>query len=55
MNEREQALERIEVEVSSREERERRERAQQRQEIERDSQIDWRSYERRSIPNRWRA
>ncbi len=44
----------IEV-VASRQERERRERAQAHQVIAQDSMLDWRSYERRTIPNRWRV
>ncbi len=55
MSEQERALERIEVEVNTRQERERRERAEHLRQIEQDAEIDWRSYERRSIPNRWRA
>ncbi len=55
MSEREQVPERIEVEVSTRQERERREQAEHLQQIQRDNEIDWRSYERRNVPNRWRA
>ncbi len=55
MSEQERVLERVDVEVSTREQRERRERAEHKREIDQDSEIDWRSYERRSIPNRWRA
>jgi hypothetical protein len=54
MSERDKVLEPVEVEVSTRQERERRERAERKQ-IESDSEIDWRSYSRRNIPSRWRA
>ncbi len=54
MSERERELMPFEVDVSTREQRERRERAEPKR-IEQDSEIDWRSYGRRSIPNRWKA
>ncbi len=54
MSERERVLEPVEVEVSTLQERERREQAARRQ-IERDSEIDWRSYDRRSTPTRWKV
>ncbi len=50
----EQELEPVKVDVSTRQERERRERLEHKP-IEPDAEIGWRSYDRRSIPNRWRA
>jgi hypothetical protein len=52
MSEQERTLEPVEVEVTTRQERERRQRAERRQ-IEQDSEIDWRSYDRHSTPSRW--
>ncbi len=54
MSERERALEPVEVEVSTLQERERRERSATRQ-VEQDNEIDWRSYQRHSIPSRWQV
>ncbi len=52
---RERVLVRVEVEVSTRQQRERREQAQSTQQIVPESVIDWRSYDRRTIPGRWRV
>ncbi len=41
--------------VTSRQERERRERAQARVAITQENTVDWRSYERRAVPARWRV
>ncbi len=54
MSERERAAEPVEVEVNTLQERERRERAKPKQ-VEPDSEIDWRSYQRHSIPSRWQV
>jgi hypothetical protein len=54
MSEQKQALEPIEVEVSTRQERERREQMTNKQ-IEPGDVIDWRSYARQSMPIRWRT
>ncbi len=52
--ERERVLVPVEVEVSTLQQRERRAQAQPRQ-IEPDMVVDWRSYDRRTIPGRWRV
>ncbi len=54
MSQQEKVSEPVEVEVSTRQERERREQLERKQ-IERDAQLDGRSYDRRAIPSRWRA
>jgi hypothetical protein len=50
----EQELEPVEVELSTRQENDQWERHEHKQ-IERDAEINWRSYDRRNIPRRWRA
>ncbi len=54
MNEQEKVLERVEVEVSTRQDRERRAHLEPK-EIEPGAEIAWRSYDRRNIPIRWRV
>ncbi len=54
MSEREQTLEPVVVDVSTRQDRERRERLEPKP-IEQDVEVDWRSYARHTIPARWRA
>ncbi len=54
MSQQEQVLEPVEVEVSTRQERERRERLEPKP-IEREAVIDWSSYQRHSTPRRWQA
>ncbi len=45
----------VQVVVTTRQERERRERAQALVPIKQESIVDWRSYERREVPARWRV
>ncbi len=54
MSEQKQVLEPVEVEVSTRREREQREQLTIKP-VEPGDVIDWRSYDRRSVPSRWRA
>ncbi len=55
MSQQEQILEPVEVEVSTRQERERRRTQGERKQIEAGAEIGWRSYDRRNIPARWRV
>ncbi len=54
MSQQDQVLEPVEVEASTRQERERQERLVPKP-IEQEAVIDWRSYQRHSTPRRWRA